>query len=330
MNRNCWPRITQSRLPFLLALLLLLSACSGSSTGNALVARAGASPTASIPSVTTPAPSASALSNTPTAIATTGATPTLPASTATARQPPVTATWRVNQSGNILQIAYGSGVSYPQYGALDVNSGYFRLNYGPGSGWGTSVILLPSFWSKTACAPGGYCQGAPVTPFWRVVGTDLVIILQGTIGGLHVSTSMRLLPPAKNSITAQVATTVQGSISLDNRPGEAYKPVMLSSMHISSSLWDAQFAYAGGKTIAFPASGWIVQPPVNAQTFGLRGGTSSWKTNAPTVQVTLDRSLQVTGWVTSDNNPNDDNVGFWCATDTVLPAWSYTIVVTAP
>jgi hypothetical protein len=38
--------------------------------------------------------------------------------------------------------------------------------------------------------------------------------------------------------------------------------------------------------------------------FGLLGGTSSWKTNAPTIQVTLDRSLQVTGWVTQDINPN--------------------------
>lgn len=318
MNQHRRPRSIYAGLSLFVVLLILLAACSDSSTGSTPTAPTGVSPTAKETS-TTPAATGSATSST-----------AAPAKTATATPTPVTSTWNVSQNGHILQIAYGSGASYPQYGALDVSSGYFRLNYGPGSGWGTSIALLPAFWSKTACAPGGYCQGAPVTPFWRVVGADLAIMLQGTIGGLHVSTSMRLLPPTKNSITAQVVTTVQGSVSLDKRPGEAYKPVMLSSMHISSSQWDAQFAYAGGNTIAFPASGWIVQPPVNAQNFGLQGGTSSWKTNAPTVKITLDRSLQVTGWLTADNNPNDDNVGFWPATDTVLPSWSYVIVVSHP
>jgi hypothetical protein len=336
MNRNCWFRITRSGLSFLLALFIFLSGCSGSPSGNTPVASTGVSPTTpsatgSAPSLTTtPATTASARVNTPTTIRTTGATPTAPIRTATATSITVTSTWSVRQSSNIVQIAYGSGASNPQYGALDVNSGYFRLNYGPGSGWGTSIVLLPAFWSKTACAPGGYCQGAPVVPAWQIVGSDLALTITGTIGGLRVTTSVRLSPPAKNSIMARVSTSVQGNITLDARPGEAYKPVMLSSMHISSTQWDAQFAYAGGNTIAFPVSGWIVQPPVNAQTFGLRGGTSSWKINAPTVQITMDRSQQVTGWVTADNNPNDDNVGFWSATDTVVSSWGYTVVVTAP
>lgn len=318
------PRIINANLPFFFVLLILLAGCTNSPAGNIPTPTASVSPTANITSpANTPtfAPTAtvSAVSSTPMPTTTAGATPTL-----------VTAGWHVGQNGHIVQMAYGSGASYPQYGALDVNSGYFRLNYGPGSGWGTSIILLPAFWSKGSCGTGGYCQGAPVVPAWRLEGANLALSITSTIGGLHISSTVRLSPPTKNSITAQISTTAQGNVSLDSRPGETYKPVMLSSMHISSTQWDAQFAYAGGRTIAFPASGWIAQPPVNAQNFGLQGGTSSWKTNAPTVQITLDRSLQVTGWVTSDNNPNDDNVGFWSATDTVLPSWSYTVVASNP
>src|SRR5438477_10587397 len=62
-------------------------------------------------------------------------------------------TWSVTQNGNILQIAYGSGTSFPQYGALDLTSSYMRLVYGPDSGWGTSFILLPSFWSHSSWQP---------------------------------------------------------------------------------------------------------------------------------------------------------------------------------
>jgi hypothetical protein len=271
----------------------------------------------------------------PTLVRTVAVTPTplaptpIVTRTVTVTPTPIILSWSVSRSGNIVQIGYGSSASSPQYGALDVNSGYLRLNYGPGSGWGTSIILLPAFWSVKSCAPGGYCQGAPVVPAWQIRGAMLVITITGVIGGLHVGTTVQFSPPAHNTITAQVATTVQGSVTLDNRPGEAFKPVMLSSMHESSTQWDARLAYAGGSNYAFPASGWILQPPVNAQAFGLLGGTSSWKTNAPTIQVTLDRTLQITGWASQDSNPNDDNVGYWCATNQVLSAWSYTIVATA-
>ncbi len=44
----------------------------------------------------------------------------------------------------------------------------------------------------------------------------------------------------------------------------------------------------------------------------------------PTVEIMLDQSRQITGWATSSNDPNDDNIGLWAATDTVLPTWSYT------
>jgi len=232
----------------------------------------------------------------------------------------------VTQSGNILQIAYGTGTDFPQYGALDLDSSYFRLNYGPTSGWGTSVILLPAFWSD-----GHYYQGAPITAAWQVEGPDLVLSIMGTIASLQVSSQVRLSPPADNTITAQATIEVDGSVPLDPRPGEAFKPVMLSSMHISPTMWDTQAAYADCRTFSIPESGWIVQPPVIAHIFGLQGGTSDWKTNAPTIEVTLDRPLQITGWVTPSNDPNDDNVGFWAASDEALPSWSFKVMaVPAP
>lgn len=73
-------------------------------------------------------------------------------------------TWLVRQRGTILEIACGSGSYFPQYAALHLDSGYFRMVYSPRSGWGTSVILMPAFWSG-----GRYYQGAPVTVSWRHV-----------------------------------------------------------------------------------------------------------------------------------------------------------------
>ncbi len=62
-------------------------------------------------------------------------------------------TWSVSQNGTLLEIAYGSGTSFPQYAALDLNSSYFRMIYSSSAGWGTSVILLPVYWSQTSCPP---------------------------------------------------------------------------------------------------------------------------------------------------------------------------------
>lgn len=336
MNKHHQPRIVSSGLSLLFVLLIVLAACTNAPSGTtpAPTASVSSASATSAPTVTTLATSTpNTPTPTPTRVATVTPTPRIPTLTPTPTRivtvtpRPVVLTWSVSQVSNILQIGYGSNAYRPQYGALDVNSGYFRLNYGPGSGWGTSIILLPAFWSASSCAPGGYCQGAPVVPAWQVQKGVLVLTITGTIGGLNVTTTVQLSPPGKNTITAQVTTSVQGSVTLDNRPGEAFKPVMLSSMHESSTQWDARLAYAGSSTYAFPASGWILQPPASAQSFGLLGGTSSWKTNAPSVGVTLDRTLQITGWVTQDNNPTDDNVGYWCATNQVLSSWSYTVVV---
>ena len=247
-----------------------------------------------------------------------------PASPATPTAP-VTAAWSVTRNGTVLQINYGSGTSFPQYAALHTDSGFFRMNTGPTSGWGTSVMPLPCVWSG-----GRYVQGAPVTATWREEGTDLVIAFSATISTLAVQGEIRLQPPAPNALTATVTVTVDGSIALDPRPGEAFKLVMLASMHVSASLWDTRAAFVDAQSFQIPEEGWIVQPVARGMSFGLTGGTSSWKSNAPTIDVLMDQGVQITGWVTRSTNANDDNIGFWGATDQVLRRWQYRLRAVAP
>ncbi|MBZ0292335.1 MAG: hypothetical protein K8L99_07180 [Anaerolineae bacterium] len=235
--------------------------------------------------------------------------------------------WMVDQNGDEVRIFAKRGREFPQYGALDLASSYFRLNYGSQSGWGTSIVLLPSFWSS-----GTYYQGAPVTLTCDIRGRSLTLHLNGTIGGLNVSETVKLSPPSAKSIKARVTASLTGSVPLDNRPGEAFKLMMLSSMHISDEQWDTNRACAGSRCVSIPASKWIipVQPPLNRSSFQLHGGTSSWNTNTPTVKINLGRRRQIAGWVTPSSDPNDDNVGFWANSDTLLTSWKYTIIASRP
>jgi hypothetical protein len=63
----------------------------------------------------------------------------------------------------------------------------------------------------------------------------------------------------------------------------------------------------------------------NARDFGLQGGSSAWKKNAPTIEVALPRQRQVTGWLTTSQDPHVQNVGFCCAAARVLASWRYSI-----
>ncbi len=236
--------------------------------------------------------------------------------------------WGAERNHQLLEICYGSGRDHPQYAALHVDSGYFRLVYGRTSGWGTSVVLLPCIWSG-----GRYYQGARVKSQWQNEGDELVVSMSGTIAGLAVRCKVRLPPPdpAGRSASAKVNVTTSGAVRLDDRPGEAFKPVMLSSMwEPVPGMWDAREARADDQLFSLPNGGWVIRPPVVADEFSLIGGTSIWKVNAPTVTIHFDRPLAVTGWVVPDSNPNDDNLALWCASDRVLPAWSYTISSTSP
>lgn len=232
------------------------------------------------------------------------------------------ATWSVVENGEELRLHYGSIASNPQYAVLHRNSGYFRIIPGTLAGWGTSVVLPPSFWSG-----GQYYQGTAVTAIWQVVGPDLRLQINGIRLGLTSNLTLTISPPRGDTISARVDASTTGTVSLDNRPGEAFKPVLLSSMHISSTQWDAQSAFAGAQTYSIPTSGWLIgpQPLVNSNLFGLNGGTSDWKRNSPTITIQLDQPQQIAGWVTASSDPNDDNVGLWGATDAVLASWGYMI-----
>ncbi len=231
--------------------------------------------------------------------------------------------WSVVKEESTLKINYRiSDKGYPQFAALHLNDGYFRMVYGVEGGWGTSVIIPPGFWMG-----GAYYQGAPIEVTWEKECDKLILNLSGTLAGLSFSGKITLSPPGEESIVADVTMTTSGNINLDVREGEAFKPVMLSSMRISDTIWDASGAFAGAVNYTIPTTGVIVDPLVSDTTFGLSGGTSSWKTNAPTVVVDLDRMLPITGWVTPSMDSNDDNIGFWAASSAVLSSWSYTVMV---
>lgn len=243
-------------------------------------------------------------------------------------------TWLVVPNGTELKFFFDDGENVSQYGALHLMSSYFRLVYGPASGWGTSIILLPVFWREGGKKPD---QGAPINATWKIVGRNLILYTNGMIAGLNVSSEVTISPPANNIITAIVETKIIGNVTLAVRPEEAFKPIMLSSMHISATMWDTQAAYAGSKEYPLPNEGWIISPqtPLVTRVFGLIGGTSEDKKNqtikgirnTPNIQIELDRPMQVTGWVNRSIDRNDDNVGYWASSDNVLPSWSYRIIV---
>jgi hypothetical protein len=117
---------------------------------------------------------------------------------------------------------------------------------------------------------------------------------------------------------------VDGEVELGCRPGEAFKPVALSSMHISADHWDASSAQVDSQSIQIPDRGWIIQPSALGRRFALQAGSSVWKTDAPTIEIVMNQAREITGWKCDSFNPDDDNLSLWAATDHVLPFWEYT------
>jgi hypothetical protein len=249
-------------------------------------------------------------------------------------------TWKVTVTGNgdPWSIAYGSNGSFPQVAALDPRSGYFRLV--DKTTWGTSIVLTPSFWSG-----GTLIQGMPVQATTKVENDRLVINATGSRNGLKVILKVSLSPPKDEGITADVEATTEGSVSLDNRPGESFKPVMLSSMRVKgatstmSDEWDARQIVLDEKppalfddTIQRSTLFVPLTPRVSAKRFGFVGGKSKWQMGdpAPTVIVQFDSPMTVAGFLTKSSNPNDDNLGFWAATDSVAKSWHYTVTASRP
>lgn len=248
-------------------------------------------------------------------------------------QTPITlcksSSWLVDKLDDQVRIFHQNGTAFPQYGALHLNDSYFRLNYGPGSEWGTSVILMPAFWSG-----GKYYQKTGISVSCTISNTNVVMTVKGSQLNLNTTAKVTVLNPATSSITAKVSASLTGTVPIDTRPGEAFKPVMLSSMHISDTQWDTKQACAGSTCFAIPKTGFIISTTqiINASAFRLVGGTSPWKTNAPTILINnLNTQRRIQGWVDgTKTSTNDDNVGFWAAADKLLTSWSYQIVAKKP
>lgn len=230
--------------------------------------------------------------------------------------------WSVTERNNTIEIVYGCGTDFVQYAVIHLESSYFRMNYGPESGWGTSIVLLPSFWEN-----GYLYQGAPISVSWEIKESNLVVPFTGTISSLNVHGELVIKQPRDDSIQVTIIIkNIEGNVILDDRPWEAFKSVMLSSMYISDTIWDAHSAYVDSQIFEFPHEGGIIEPPVEGITFGLKGGSSTWKTNAPTIEITLEQPRSITGWVTASTDANDDNIGFWAASEQVIRSWQYTAV----
>jgi hypothetical protein len=230
--------------------------------------------------------------------------------------------WSLTRKGNVIEAGFGSDSDFPQYAAFHADTGYLRLNWGPESDWGTSLVVLPCIWED-----GRYHQGAQTSVNWQVHESCLTLSFSGLVSGLHARGEIHLSAPMSDELSCGVAVTVEGEAKLDQRRGEAFKPLMLSSMHIAEDLWDVASIEVDAQRLEIPDCGWIVNPSVIGQRIVLAGGTSRWKRQAPSLEVVFDRRFEMTGWKTPATNPDDDNVGFWVATEEVIRSWKY--VVTA-
>ena len=235
------------------------------------------------------------------------------------------AKWSVTYGGKAdseLRIAYGADADSPQCAVLHTRDSYLRLSYGRDCAWGTSIVTMPIYWSG-----GKNHQGVRVNVEWATQGDNLVLTSTGTSKKLEIYEVITLQPPSDQAMVVKVEARTSGTLHLDDRPGEAFKPVFLSSMHISDLDWDCRSVFISDETICFPRSGFFVTPsPVRyATTFGLNGGTSRWKKNSPTVTFELEEPMQIAGWVSGSRKVSSDNVGLWAASERVLPAWAYTI-----
>ena len=115
--------------------------------------------------------------------------------------------------------------------------------------------------------------------------------------------------------------------------GESLKLVGLSSMNVGTAL-DAKAVEMDDLESPIPDSEWMFDGIRQADRFALIDGDSiGWKENAPTVEIALERELDVRGWVTNvGGNTDADNLHIWGAAPAgvLVPEWRYKIVATLP
>jgi len=220
----------------------------------------------------------------------------------------------------VLEAGFGHGDHFPQYIAFHADSGFLRLNGGPGSDWGTSIVVLPSFWEG-----GRYHQGSPISVTSDASQSSLTLSFSGSVSGLRVVGEVRLQQPETAGIACAVSVSVEGDVQLDRRQREAFKPVFASSMHVSDDLWDVESIRIDSRELAIPERGWIVDSVAKGRQIMLNGGSSVWKQRAPSLAIELEDSMQIAGWKTPSTDPDHDNIGVWAASDHVMREWHYVI-----
>ena len=237
--------------------------------------------------------------------------------------------WTWKRHEKILEIGYRKSASeWPQMAAIHLDTGALRMVYGPDSGWGPTVYIPPSLWTVEYGSEKHHL-GAPVSATVNTVGDELLVEFDGTIGGLKFVSHIWFSPPANDRFEAFATVWTSGDVKLADRSEEAFKPVHVASMFISDAEWDSHAIRIDAHEYSIPLSGWILpEPKTLGDAFTLVGGSSAWKSNSPNITVILDRSMNLQGWADESTDPNDDNVGFWCATDTVLNFWEYRIIAT--
>ena len=186
----------------------------------------------------------------------------------------------------------------------------------------------------------------PLEATHHVEGQRLIIDATGNRNGLKVTLKVALSPPGDGRIEAVVDGKCEGTVALDsNKPGEAFKPVMLSSMRIGcgadggvSKEWDARAVIVEGRPdLEFDdkvtSSAFFLPPtPFKVRRFGFRGGKSRFQPAepAPTVELLFADPVQIAGYRTRSCDHDDDNLGLWAGADTVLASWQYTITAMRP
>jgi hypothetical protein len=220
----------------------------------------------------------------------------------------------------VLEAGFGHGDHFPQYVAFHADSGYLRLNGGPGSDWGTSIVVLPSFWEG-----GRYLQGGPISVASQASQSSLMLSFSGSVSRLQVLGEVRVRQPETAGIACAISVSVEGDVKLDRRQREAFKPVFASSMHVSDELWDVESIRIDSRRFAIPERGWIVEPVAKGRRIMLNGGWSGWKRCAPSLEIELDDCMETAGWKTPSTNPDHDNIGVWAAADHVMRRWHYVI-----
>ena len=210
---------------------------------------------------------------------------------ADSNESPEVCSWSLSRRGHLIEAGFGRGHHFPQYVAFHVDSGFLRLNGGPGSDWGTSIVVLPSFW-----AGGRYHQGGPISVGWQASLSSLILSFSGSVSSLLVYGEVHLRQPETDGIACDICVQVEGDVTLDSRQGEAFKPVCASSMHVSSELWDVESILIDSRRFAIPEGGWIVEPVAKGRRIVLNGGSCQWKRRAPSLEIELDDCMETAGW----------------------------------